>query len=269
MDMQQGTFLHFGEIMHNITEKNDINERLKDFFDEMDSEKIVEIPERFKIKLELDERSYKYLSSAKNLKEFVEVITTSGAGALSGGAYYWATATAFSRFLLVFGIGSGWWVPVAVGGGVAFAGICLIKYCFYRADKLTMDHIPKFINTPLDILGASLADVLVYPAVKISICDGHFSKSEYDFIVNSLYEEWGINKEYCVKVVKAALDSIYEYSYQATFDLISGVCGQNKELNRTKICTDVCRLVEGLVYADGEFTIDEHAELIEMRKILS
>ena len=83
-----------------------------------------------------------------------------------------------------------------------------------------MDHIPKFINTPLDILGASLADVLIYPAVKITICDGHFSKSEYDFIANSLYDEWGIAKEYSARVVRAALDSIYEYTYKATCDMI-------------------------------------------------
>lgn len=256
--------------MQIVADKNDINERLKVFFDEMDSEKIVEIPERFKIKLGLDERSYKYLSSAKNLKEFVEVASTTGAGALGGLCCGYSSASGIAVLLSHWGLMSlsvaG---PVAIGAGIAFAGICVIKYCFYRADKMTMDHIPKFINTPLDILGASLADVLIYPAVKIAICDGHFSKEEYDFIVNSLYDEWGISKEYCVKVVKAALDSIYEYSYQATFDLISGVCGQNKELNRTKIFTDVCRLVEGLVYADGEFSMDEHAELIEMRKILS
>jgi hypothetical protein len=245
------------------------NDNLKDFFDDIETEKIVEIPERFKIKLGLDERSYKYLNSAKNLKEFLEVLLAGSAGGLSGYLYGLNGITFFKSLLVVIGYTTKFSLlvgTVSAGGGVFLAGILIVKYLYNKADSLAMDRIPKFINTPIDILGASVLDILLYPAVKISLADGHFSYSEVRFIVDNIYNDWGISRDYCKKSIKNIFQTIHDYDYKITYDMVVSVCGDNKNINKHGLFEDICLLVEGISFADGDLSAAEQDELLAMRQ---
>jgi hypothetical protein len=170
-----------------------------------DVETVVEDSLRFKLKLGIGENAYSSLRITKKLLNLWD-----GAGVAAAGAGLAASSTVAGTF---FGT-TGFWASIGLGGaavtpvgwviaagataGGAYYGVTRLFQNFAGDRVLT---IPSFINTPVDILGVNLFDLMVPLALRIAQMDGEVCVRERDVIQDYFVREWGYSVLYCEKAL--------------------------------------------------------------------
>ena len=136
-------------------------------------------PLYFKKELHIGEDVYKSLRVKKKLLKLLNTL-----GAAGGGATIASSSTVAATFFPAGILGAlglaaattpiGWVIGTAVFSGVAW------KLINDRLDSLyaiRVIEIPKFVNTPLDLLAVSIFDLICSLAVKLAAIDGEFRLS--------------------------------------------------------------------------------------------
>ena len=146
---------------------------MKDSFQDID--RIVVEPLKFKVKLAIGEDAYTSLrvkNAVVQAWDVAGVATTAAVVAKS--SVVASTFFAPTGWLAALGIGTavtpiGWVVAAGVLTGGAWFGITRhLKKA--SASKVTV--VPKFINTPLDVLALGLFDLMAPLALKVAAVDG-------------------------------------------------------------------------------------------------
>ncbi|AUM74140.1 tellurite resistance TerB family protein [Paracoccus jeotgali] len=117
-----------------------------------------------------------------------------------------ATAPATAPLALVATAAAG-----IASGGVYFGAMRAIK----GGTSRQVETIPKFINTPIDILGATLFDMIAGLALKVASFSGPVDESEREAVVNYFSEEWGISTDYARKALPLLELQIRDQSLKA------------------------------------------------------
>lgn len=189
-----------------------LNEEMKDFFTNDKITVVLEYPLVFKNKLQLSDSSYAYLNIAKNLDKYSSSLLAGLAGASIVYATFLANLGIFGPLLLSIGIISNpiGWIALAGGTGAVlmFGG----KHLVEKADKSLHHKIPKYINTPIDLLATTLLNYILPLAIKVSLVDSKFKKEEGESIVQYFKSEWGYNNDYLNLMVSqmVAIESTFE-----------------------------------------------------------
>lgn len=162
-------------------------------------ESVIAIDERFKMKLGIGEDAYDSLKRKKNLTKY---IGTAGAG-VAGGAALYGSSTVASMFsapgllgLLGFGAATtpiGWVVAGGLASSVAAYG--LIRYVTGQSKK-DVDVVPKFINTPKDVLASAIFYFWAALNLKVAFSDRKITAKERKCIRDYFVEEWGYSKKF-------------------------------------------------------------------------
>lgn len=160
---------------------------------------VVEDSNRFKIKLGIGEEAYTSLKMAKSLQLLWEVKGAASAGAAAAASP--AVATAFfgggGGFLSALGFGAaaatpvGWIMAATVVSGGAYYGAMRLASSYSSS---RVETIPKFINTPIDFLGATLFDMLSGLALKVADFAGEIDDNERSAIVGYFFRRVGLVK---------------------------------------------------------------------------
>lgn len=213
---------------------------------------VIDNPLVFKMKLDIGEEAYRYLSSAKNLKNFFE-ITGVGAAASGIAAVGWLSSLGFvGKIGLAVGMVStpvGWIAAAGAGGAALTFGV---KKFFKKTEKATMDNIPKFINTPLDALAKNVAEILLPPSIMIANSDSQFSQEERVCIVEYFFNEWGYNKLFIEKEIEAITENLSLFDLEEYAKQLSKICKKSQELKYDNIRNEILTLTHEIVEADGE-----------------
>jgi len=225
-------------------------------------ERVVADPVRFKLRLGIGEEAYASLRLRKNLMLLWDAGSWGGTGAVIASSQ--AVATTFfapTGFLALLGFGTavtpmGWVVAAAVGSAGAYFGVTRL---FGRFAGSRVETIPKFINTPIDMLGASLLDMMGALAVRLAAIDGQVDSCETDAIADYFVSEWGFDRPY----VDRALEVLVANSGQAGLKELAGQLrtfqAENPDCNADAMRSEMLSFLREIAMADG--VLDEREEL--------
>jgi uncharacterized tellurite resistance protein B-like protein len=226
-------------------------------------ERVVADPLRFKLKLRIGEDAYTSLRVRRNLSDIWEV-----GGAAASGAGVAASPIVASTFfpatgmLSWLGLGAaattpvGWLVAAALASGGAWFGVVRLVRKFSGS---RVDTIPKFINTPLDLLAASLLDLVGGLAARLAFIDGHLSDSEREAICNHFVNEWGLDREYTRQALKVLFESAGETRIKQLAASVAQFQASSPDCNAEAMSAELMQFLRELAEADGE--LDEREEL--------
>lgn len=218
---------------------------------------------RFKRKLAIGEDAYTSMRVGKGLAQLWDVYGMAATGGqLAASATVARTFFASGSMLSTVGIGA-----VAVTPTVWVLGAALVTAgAYYGVTRLFKSYsgsrvevIPKFINTPIDLLGASLMDLLGALSFKVAHMDGAVTDPEKEAILEYFIAEWGYDRDYA----SSALTVIEENSTAASLKVMTTAfttfARANPDCNFDAMCGELVGFLREVAIADGK--LDEREEL--------
>ena len=236
-------------------------------FDEVKT--VVENEERFKARIGAGSSSFASLRTANVLSEMWAV----GSAARDGAAVA-ASASVASTFFAPTGIwaiatGATAMTPVGwvIGAAVATGGLSYgVGRLFRSYNGSRVDEIPKFLNSPIDVLGATLVDMVGALALKVASMDGNVDDREKAAIQSYFTEEWGISEDYALHAIDLLEENVRSVRLSEMTDELAEFARTNPDCDFTKIQAGLTEFLHEVAEADGQF--DESEELA-VEKIVS
>jgi len=235
-------------------------ENTHDWFDDLGA--VITEPLKFKAKLEIGEDAYTSLKVKKRLGEIWDVVGAATTGVWAANTTIVATTFFPTSGLLAWvGIGTAatpvGWVAAAA---VISAGTCygVIQYMKQQSrDKTTV--IPKFINTPIDILGLMLFDLMMPLALKVAAVDGYIHEQEREYIKRYFVDEWGYDKDFINKGLVFTESHLSEFLIREVATSLAKLQKENRDCNFDAMVFEINLFLSNVMEADGR--IDEREEM--------
>jgi uncharacterized tellurite resistance protein B-like protein len=231
-------------------------------FDDAGLEQVVADPLRFKQQLRIGEDAFKLLRAKKQLYTLYETAGAAGTGAaIAGSSAVAGTFFAPTGLTAMLGLATaatpvGWIVAAAVVAGGGYYGA---NRWFSDKTGAFVDTIPKYINTPIDVLGAALIDLLGSLALRLAAIDGRIDPSERECILEHFVQDWGFDPTYSAR----ALDALAPHADATRVKKLAQDLAQfqaaNPDCNAPAMQAELMRFLRELVAADG--VLDEREEL--------
>lgn len=226
-----------------------------------DVKAVIGEPLKFKVKLAIGEDAYGTLRMKNKLADFWEIFGGVGSGAAVAKSAVVATTFFAPHGLLgLIGLGTavtpvGWVVAAAVLSGGSVIGV---RRFLSDAAKSRVSVIPKFINTPIDVLAVNLFDLIAPLALKIAIVDGVVTDDERKCIKDYFVNEWGYDPLFIdigCKLIESKLDDI---SVKDIAEKLAEFSKASPDCNYSEMTRDLIEFLTGVMEADGK--IDEREE---------
>ena len=231
----------------------------------------------FKGRLGIGEEAYKFLKLSKNLSTFIHPLLAGGAASgaaaspVVAGALF--PATGFGSALAAIGLGAGAVTPIGwvVGAGLAAGGAYfgVRKLLGNTKDKM-VDVIPKYINTPLDLIGVELLHRMLPLSLKIASADGQIIDSEVEAIADHYEKDWGYSRDFVIKTTEEIKEDIENVSYAEFAKSLSDYCDKNSDCDRGTIAYFLLDHLEEILEIEDEGDSARKAREFEsLKKILN
>ena len=168
--------------------------------------------DKFKRRAEIGDKAYAWLRRVENLDQYLKAITTGGLAGTSVILMYLMTLGPVSKVLLALGLaGLPWSAAIAVALVAAGGTLGTIKIT-KKGRKKVIIETPKFVNCPLDILAASVAEILLPPCVLLS--------DRYKNAQKVLVNEWGYDSNYIARLADEVLQNPEKFSLTSRAKLL-------------------------------------------------
>lgn len=235
-----------------------------------DIETIISEPLNFKAKLSIGEDAFtslKVKNAAFQAWEVAGVATTAAVVAKS--SVVASTFFAPSGFLAAIGIGTaatpvGWVIAAGVVTGGAWVGIT--RY-LKKASASRVTVIPKFINTPLDVLALGLFDLLAPLALKVSVVDGNIDAAKRKLIHDYFVREWGYDPDFVTEGIKYTESRINEFSSKRLAQTLAEFTRENRDCNFSMMSQEILGFLGNIVAVDGQLDQRQAREIGKIRVI--
>lgn len=171
-------------------------------------------------------------------------------------------STASGGILSLVGLGAaaatpvGWIIAAAFASGGAYFGVTRAARKFAGS---RVETIPKFINTPLDLLGATLFDLIGALAARLATIDGHVDASEKAMIAAHFIRDWGLDENYVARALEVILAESGEGRVKALARALAQFQSGNPDCNEAAMQSELLSFLREVAEADG--MLDEREEL--------
>lgn len=223
-----------------------INEEMKDFFVNDEIKVILDHPLVFKNKLQLSDNNYEYLNIAKNLDKYSASLLAALAGASIVYATFLANLGVIGTIGLYFGLLSNpiGWMALAGGTGaiLMFGG----KHIVDKVDKNLNHKIPKYINTPIDLLATTLLNYILPLAVKVSLIDNQLNKEEENCISQYFNLEWGYNNDYLNLMINQIVKNESKFEFDDLKKKLEAIVENTKGLQYNIMKSEITNILRKL-----------------------
>ena len=226
---------------------------------------------RFRLRLGIGEDAYRTLRYGNAAQKLWDVGGMAATGAAAAKLPVIATTffapSGFSALLASVGFGLGAVTPIgwviAAGAATAGAYYGVLRLVGNYGDK-RVSKVPTFINTPIDLLGATLVDMMGTLAVKLGEVDGKFSPDERKTIVDYFVSDWGIDAAYARKAIKLIAANAAKISLSDAAKVLGQFLRENPDCNAQVIRDDILAMLSDIARADGR--LDER-EAMALEKV--
>jgi len=235
-----------------------------------DIETIIAEPLNFKSRLAIGEDAYTSLrvkNAAFQAWEVAGVATTAAVVAKSS-----VVATAFfapTGWLATIGIGTavtpvGWVIAASLVSGGAWVGIT--RY-LKRASDNRVTVIPKFINTPLDVLALSLFDMFAPLALKVTQVEGSVDDEKRKLIQTYFVKQWGYDSNFVSEGIKYTESRIEGFSIQRLAQTLAEFTANNRDCNFKMMSQETLGFLRQIVAVDDRIDGPEELEIAKIEAI--
>ncbi len=167
------------------------------------------------------------------------------------------------------GCNADYWVALletAAAVGVGY-DLTTAKYLQRAKQAESLATIPRCLQTPLDVLGLAVADILLPTAVKVAQCDGQFAASERGAILQHFVSTWGLDAEFLSFKINEIETETENFSYLRLRDSLKSQC-QRLHLPYSALASELLHIVEQVIVADGILNRREQREITTLRAVL-
>lgn len=230
--------------------------------DETGLKQVVADPLRFKQRLRIGEDAFATLRAKKQLYTIYETAGAAGTGAAIAGSsavagtFFAPTGLAAMLGLATAATPVGWVIAAAVVAGGGYYGV---SRWFSDKTSTFVDTIPKYINTPIDVLGAALIDLLGSLALRVAAIDGRIDPAEQACIRDHFVADWGFDPLYVDRSLAAMATRADDTRVKELAANLAQFQAANPDCNASAMQAELMLFLRELVAADG--VIDEREEL--------
>ncbi|WP_448677132.1 hypothetical protein [Delftia acidovorans] len=227
-------------------------------------EQVVAEPLRFKAKLAIGENAYRSLRMVNRGRELWDVLGAAGTGAaVAKSSLVASTFFAPSGLLGAIGIGTaatplGWVAFAALASGGACYGLYRM---FANSRGSRVIEIPKFLNTPLDVLALSLFDLIAPLALRIAAVGGKIDQEQRSVLVGHLVEEWGFDPNFVGQAVPLLESQLGQGQPQDVAQELATFLHANPDCNHVAIAADLGDFLRSLLETGKPLSESEHTLL--------
>ncbi|MBT9503027.1 MAG: TerB family tellurite resistance protein [Burkholderiaceae bacterium] len=205
---------------------------------------------KFKGKLAIGENAYASLRHANAVRRYWDLI-----GAVGGGAAV-AKSGLVAAALGAASTPVGWVVAAAVVSGGAWYGVMHLLNGA-SGDRVTV--IPKFINTPIDLLAISLFDLMLPLALKLAAIDGRIKADERRCIQDHFIDDWGYDRQFVKIGCKHIEQGLETVTMRELAKQLAEFLQTNPDCNPQTMTRELLDFLRAVAEADGP--LDEREEL--------
>lgn len=231
------------------------------FSDDLDC--VVADPLRFKRKLRIGEDAYAALRLKKGVQALWDVggVAMTGAGVAASPIVAGTFFASSGGLLSIVGLGTaatpiGWVAAAAVATGGAYYGVTRL---FRRQVDGMVDIVPKFINTPIDLLGMQLFDLIGALAFRVAAIDGEVAESERRSIERHFVDEWGFDAHYVGRASEVLAVGANDTRVKDIAKALSDFQAASPDCNAEAMQSELMAFLREVMEADG--VIDEREDL--------
>lgn len=235
-------------------------------------DRVIREPLLFKKKLGIGEEAYKSLSIGKSARQYWDLLGAAGTGAtIAKSAVIASTFFQPTGLMAFLGLASastpvGWVVFAAVASAGAWYGID--KYYNKARDEL-VDTIPKFINTPIDVIGVAIFNLTLPLSLKVAKADGHIHNSEEEHIRSYFVDEWGYDEQFYLAGYKLFLADIDKHQTSILTKRLSEFQKHSPDCNEAYITAELVKFLEDVMDADGIRHPEEEQEVRDIKAAIA
>lgn len=225
-------------------------------------EDLIVEPLKFKEKLAIGEGAFKSLRLKNSVAEIIDTVGT-GAAAVGVAKTSAVASTFFAPTGLLAAIGFGTAVtPIGwvIAAGVVASGSWYGVSRFMKgvtSERVTI--IPKFINTPMDLLALSLFDLIAPLALKIADVDGQIDEAEKSHIKTYFIKEWGYDPIFVSEGVTLIESNLSEFSIKELAQTLAEFKKANPDCNYESMAKELIKFLTEIMEVDGR--INAHEEM--------
>jgi uncharacterized tellurite resistance protein B-like protein len=248
---------------------------LNEFFAD-GNEVIVAEPLKFKAKLGIGEQVYALLRAREKMSTFSEAVgigaTASSVAASSAVAgTFFASSGFMASTLSAIGLGAtavtpiGWVIAAGVISGGAYMGV---SHLFEKTKDNGLIVVPKYINTPLDVIAVALIELMLPVSLKIAKADGIIQDSELKTINAHFSDEWGYSSGFVNRLIEEYRDQTDNVSYSALAKSLGTYCSESKDCDKQAIMTGFIEHLREIIESDGKIHPQEREQLDYLTNLL-
>lgn len=218
---------------------------------------------RFKRKLAIGEDAYTSIKLGRAISKIWDVggVAATGAGVAASGTVA-GTFFGSTGVLASLGLGAaavtpvGWVVAAAVVSGGAYYGVTNMigRYAGSRVEV-----IPRYINSPIDQLGAALLDMMGALSLKVASMDGRIDPVERGAMTDYFVSEWGYDSDYVARALEVLEEGGLTQPLKPMTRAIAKFVKDHPDCNFEAFRAEIMLLLREVAEADG--VLDEREEL--------
>lgn len=228
---------------------------------------VVEDADKFRAKLNIGSEAFKKLATAEKAGEALLALSAAGGGGAALFAGWFASLGMLAKLGFAVGLVATPYGPMAVAGSLAAAVLLAIRKFYMSIKKDAVVEVPKFINSPIDVLGMSICSLIHPIAIKVAHADGSADEKEKAVVKAYFVDQWGISARYVDQLDREVDAKSAASSYERLKADISRV-EQTGDVKADTLASEIVAIAGDVIGADGRVDPSESVELDRLKAAL-